>query len=96
MQAEFSGEIPGWPMRGENRLADLTAAVYERLTGEQMKQEAIHAGLECSYFYQKNPALTMISVGPTVTGVHSPQECVDIPTVVTHLDVLIGVLEELR
>jgi di/tripeptidase len=35
---------------------------------------AIHAGLECGLFGEKFPGLDMISIGPTMQYVHSPQE----------------------
>ena len=43
--------------------------------------KAIHAGLECGLFLDKYPGLDMISFGPTLQGVHSPDERMLIPTV---------------
>ena len=43
--------------------------------------KAIHAGLECGLFLEKYPHLEMVSFGPTVTGVHSPDERINIATV---------------
>jgi dipeptidase D len=42
---------------------------------------AVHAGLECGLFLEKYPHLEMVSFGPTVTGVHSPDERINIVTV---------------
>jgi dipeptidase D len=42
---------------------------------------AVHAGLECGLFLEKYPHLEMVSFGPTVTGVHSPDERINIATV---------------
>lgn len=96
MEADCYGELPSWPLAQENRLAELAADVYARQNGTRMKIEACHAGLECSYFYQKNPHLTLISIGPTVEHVHSPQERIKIETIATHLDLIVGILEELQ
>ena len=41
-----------------------------------------NAGLECGLFLDKYPTLDMISFGPTLTGVHSPDA-----VSYTHLDV---------
>ena len=54
---------------------------YKRLFGVDAKVKAIHAGLECGLFLDKYPALDMISFGPTLTGVHSPDERMHIPSV---------------
>lgn len=95
MEADFYGEIPAWPLANDNRLAQLASAVYRKQNGSPMKIEACHAGLECSYFYQKNPNLKLISIGPTVEHVHSPQERIAIGTIAVHLDLIVGILAEM-
>lgn len=42
---------------------------------------AIHAGLECGFFLDAFPNLECVSIGPTVTGAHSPDERLEIATV---------------
>jgi dipeptidase D len=49
--------------------------------GKEPEVVAIHAGLECGLFSEKYPGLDMISVGPTLRGVHSPEERLHIPSV---------------
>ena len=51
---------------------------YKELFGTDAKIKAIHAGLECGLFLEKAPHLDMISFGPTMRGVHSPDERLDI------------------
>ena len=41
----------------------------------------MHACLECGLFLDTYPTLDMISFGPTLQGVHSPDERMLIPTV---------------
>ena len=96
MEADFYGEIPAWPLAKENRLAQIASAVYEKQNGSPMKIEACHAGLECSYFYRKNPNLKLISIGPTVEYVHSPKERIVVDTIAVHLDLITGILAELK
>lgn len=95
MEGDFYGEIPAWPLKRDNQLAKIASKVYEKQNGVPMKIEACHAGLECSYFYRKNPHLTLISIGPTVEYVHSPQERIVIDTIAVHLDLITGMLAEL-
>jgi dipeptidase D len=45
-----------------------------RQFGVEPKVKAIHAGLECGLFLEKYPNLDMISIGPQMYGVHSPDE----------------------
>jgi dipeptidase D len=72
---------PGWKPNSDSAILDLSKAVYEKLFHESPKVYAIHAGLECGLFFEKNPKLDMISCGPTVRGAHSPDERLEIETV---------------
>jgi dipeptidase D len=62
-------------------LLDVTRSSYAKLFGKEPKVRAIHAGLECGLFLEKYPALEMVSFGPTLRGVHSPDERLEIATV---------------
>lgn len=65
---------------------------YKRLFGKEPKILAIHAGLECGLFSEKYPHLDMVSFGPTLRGVHSPDERLLIPTVQMVWDHLLDIL----
>ena len=54
---------------------------------------AIHAGLEGGLFLEKYPELEMVSFGPTLRGVHSPDERLEIATVPKFWDLLLEVLK---
>ncbi|ERT67993.1 M20/M25/M40 family metallo-hydrolase (plasmid) [Cetobacterium somerae] len=43
-----------------------------------MKVEVIHAGLECGAISQKYPNMDIISIGPNIKEVHTPNEYLDI------------------
>lgn len=72
---------PGWKPNPDSIILKVAAESYERLFGEKPKVKAIHAGLECGLFLEKYPSLDMVSFGPTLRGVHSPDERMLIPTV---------------
>lgn len=77
-----SGEgYPGWKPNPHSAILQVAAESYRRLFHTEAKIKAIHAGLECGLFLDKYPHLDMISFGPTLTGVHSPDERMNIPTV---------------
>ena len=54
---------------------------YRNVFHEEPAVKAIHAGLECGLFSEKYPELDMVSFGPTLRGVHSPDEKLEIATV---------------
>jgi dipeptidase D len=80
-EVEHSDGYPGWAPNPDSELLKRTVESYERLFGVKPKVRAVHAGLECGLFLEKYPHLEMVSFGPTVTGVHSPDERINIATV---------------
>ena len=72
---------PGWKPNVHSEILGIALETYRKLFGKEAKAKAIHAGLECGLFFEKNPSLDMISFGPTLRGVHSPDERMLIPTV---------------
>jgi len=80
-KVEHSDGYPGWAPNMESPIMHIASEAYEELFGVKPAIKAIHAGLECGLFLSKYPNLDMVSFGPTMTGVHSPDEKLNIPTV---------------
>ena len=55
--------------------------VYTQIWGKPPEVTAIHAGLECGLLGEKKQGLDMVSFGPQITGAHSPDERVNVPSV---------------
>ena len=72
------GQYPGWKPNMKSEILKVACDTYKELFGAEAKIKAIHAGLECGLFLEKAPHLDMISFGPTMRGVHSPDERLDI------------------
>lgn len=80
-KVSHSDGYPGWAPNMDSPIMKISAEAYEELFGVKPAIKAIHAGLECGLFLANNPGLDMVSIGPTMTGVHSPDEKLLIPTV---------------
>ncbi|MDY3979805.1 MAG: aminoacyl-histidine dipeptidase [Tidjanibacter sp.] len=83
---------PGWAPNPNSRLLEISVESYQRLFGKKPVVRAIHAGLECGLFLEKYPHLEMVSFGPTLRGVHSPDERLEIDTVQKFWDLLVEIL----
>lgn len=85
---------PGWKPNTDSPVLKVAVDSYKTF-GVEPKVKAIHAGLECGLFLEKYPSLDMVSFGPTLRGVHSPDERMLIPTVDKFwrhlLDVLVNI-----
>ena len=73
-QVTHGDGYPGWKPNTDSALLKVAREAYIDLTGGEPEVKAIHAGLECGLFLEKYPWLDMISVGPQMSGVHSPTE----------------------
>lgn len=86
---------PGWKPNPDSAVLKVAVEKYRELFNKEPKVRAIHAGLECGLFSEKYPDLDMISVGPTLRGVHSPDECLLIPTVDMVWRHLVAIIENI-
>ena len=92
---EHGEGYPGWAPNPDSAILKTAVASYKRLFGKEPVVRSIHAGLECGLFLEKYPGMDMISFGPTLRGVHSPDEKVNIETVEKWWKHLVDILENL-
>lgn len=93
-EVTHSDGYPGWAPNMDSTIMKISSDAYNELFGVKPAIKAIHAGLECGLFLDKYPGLDMVSFGPTMTGVHSPDEKLLIPTVEKFWKHLTRVLEK--
>ncbi len=86
---------PGWNPNPQSPLLAVTRRAYTDLFHAEPQVLAIHAGLECGLFLEKYPYLDMVSIGPQMYGVHSPQERLSISSTARCYQWLCRVLEML-
>ena len=90
-----SDGYPAWKMRADSKLTEIVVKTYERLFKKSPIVRGIHAGLECGLFSERYPNLDMVSFGPTLRFVHTPDERLHIPTVQMVWDHLLAILKEI-
>lgn len=89
------GHYPGWKPNMNSQIMKVACEQYSKLFGSDAKIKAIHAGLECGLFLEKASHLDMISFGPTMRGVHSPDEKLCIPSTERFWKHLVAILENI-
>lgn len=72
---------PAWQPNMDSKILKLASEIYEKKYGNPPKIQAIHAGLECGLIGEKYPGMDMLSFGPNLVDVHSPDERVQISSV---------------
>jgi dipeptidase D len=93
--AVSSDGYPAWKMRANSKLTEIVIETYEQLFGKKPVVRGIHAGLECGLFSERYPNLDMVSFGPTLRFVHTPDERLLIPTVQMVWDHLLAILKNI-
>ena len=87
---------PGWKPNLESKILGTAKSTYKSLYGKEPEVKAIHAGLECGIIGEKYPGMDMVSFGPTLEGVHSPDEKIHIDTVARFWDYLLAILKNVN
>ena len=81
MKVELSGAYSGWQPNVDSPILHAMKSSYKQQFGVEPAVKVIHAGLECGIIGANCPGLDMISFGPTLRDVHSPNERIEIKTV---------------
>lgn len=80
-ESRHYSRYPGWNYAPSSPLRDRYLEVYRRLTGREARVDIIHAGLECGVISSHLPDMDMISIGPDMKDIHSPDEALDLDSV---------------
>jgi dipeptidase D len=82
-----------WVFREHSPLRNTMTAVYQDFFGRDPILAAVHAGLETAIFAAAMPDADLISIGPDIVDVHSPDERMNIPSFHRIMGFLVRVLE---
>lgn len=96
--AEFKTEAdyPDWEYDPNSKVRKVFQDVYKNLYKTEPEIIAIHAGVECGLFKEKFGEIDMISFGPNLYDVHTPDEHFSISSAERMWDYLVAVLKELK
>ena len=91
-----SDGYPGWNPNPDSEALRVLVEAYHNVFNKEPQVLAIHAGLECGLFSEKYPDMDMVSFGPTLRGVHSPDEKLEIKTVQMCWDLMVEFFKLLK
>lgn len=87
---------PGWKPDLNSEILKVAQSTYKQLYGKEPEVKAIHAGLECGIIGERMGKMDMISFGPTLEGVHSPDEKIYVDSVGKFWDFLVAILRNVN
>ena len=94
-EISYGDGYPGWKPDISSDILKVFKSTFTRMYGKEPLVTAIHAGLECGIIKEKYPEMDMISFGPTMFGVHSPDERLKIDTVPEFWNQLVNSLKNI-
>lgn len=90
------GDYSGWEYQKNSPLRDLLTEVFTEQYGYAPKFESIHAGVECGIFASKLSGFDCVSIGPTLTEIHTYREKLHIASVQRLWKMILEVLKRLK
>jgi len=93
---ETDSDYPEWEYNPDSELREICKRVYRDMYNSEVKVAAVHAGLECGLFKEKNKNLDMIAFGPNMYDVHTPNEHIGISSIKRTWEYLLAVLKEIK
>ena len=88
-------DYPAWEYKSDSQLRKICVDSFTNVYGHEPEVTSIHAGLECGILAGKMPGVDMISFGPTLESVHTPDECMDVASVERTWEYLLEILKSL-
>lgn len=89
-----SGDYPGWEYKKDSKLRSIYANAYKNIVGNEIKVEAIHAGLECGILAEKLGEVDIIAIGPNMKDIHTTEEQLSISSTIRVYDVILETLKD--
>ncbi len=90
------GNYPAWEYKKDSVLRGVFKKLYLEEYGKEPVFEVMHAGLECGLLFDKCPGLDIISIGPDMSDVHSPNESLGLESAVRVYKFLEKLLKRLK
>lgn len=95
-EMKLISDYPEWQYKVNSPIRDLMSKVYKEKFGKELKIDAIHAGLECGFLKEKLGDIDMVSIGPDIKDVHTPNENLSISSSERVYDFLVEVLKRVN
>jgi dipeptidase D len=89
-------QYPAWEYKKESPLREHLIHVFKEHYGNEPRLEAIHAGLECSFFAEKIPGIDIVSLGPEMHDIHTPKERLNLTSAIRVYQYVEKVIEGLK
>lgn len=95
-KVEENSAYPSWQYSKDSNIRNIIVNTYKDFSGKEPIITAVHAGLECGILKNLIPNADIISFGPDIFRVHTPDEYCSISSVERTFEYLKKILSEIK
>ena len=92
---EVSNDYPGWDYDPHSKMRQALKDFYYQHTHQQLREVATHGGLETGVFKGKIPELDIVTLGPNMADIHTPDERMSVESFVKTYELIKAFIETL-
>lgn len=93
---EYSEDVPIWPVHTDSVLYDKISEICFSFYSKNIIDEIVQGTHECGWFANKNPKLQIVSIGPMIKNVNSPNETLLLNSTTEPVNIILLFLERLK
>ena len=90
-----SGLYPAWEYDKDSGLREKAMRIFAQMFGRDARIRGTHGGLECGIFRERIPGVDIISFGPDIHEMHTPNETMSVSSFGRTWDFLVKLVAEL-
>ena len=90
---KVSNEYPGWDYDANSKIRKQLKEFYLKQKGVELTEVATHGGLETGVLKGKIPELDIVTFGPDMDDIHTPDERLNIESYINTYQLLVNFLE---
>lgn len=76
--AKQEARYPAWNFTKDSKLRQTMEQVCQEVLGKELQKISVHGGLECGVFKALEPEMDIVTMGPKMEDIHTPQERLDL------------------
>ncbi len=93
---QFTSKYPGWNYDVNSKFRPRLLEVFKKMRNQEMDVVATHGGLELGIWKDRLPKLDIVSFGPIMEDIHTPDERLDLASFDRTYDFMIEVISTLN
>lgn len=76
--SDHEARYPSWSYRADSPMRECLKDVCQQVLGKPLQMVAVHGGLECGVFKAMDEDMDIVTMGPKMQDIHTPQEALDL------------------